>query len=322
MDGLLAARIVSMICLGLVTWIIGILPLFGLRRGWLSPSESAQSDKVKILLSTLTCFGGGVILTSCLTHMLPDVNEVAAAAMEAGTFPDSGLPVAEILVLAGFLMIYMLEEVMHFVLVRFVHLDDDHEKHDNGGGHGHSHDNIVVPTEAGLQAAARGFLVVLALSIHDLFQGMALGVTKRHTSAWFLLLAFASHKWVIAGTVGLKWARSALRPLIAVLYMTIFCVVSPIGIGIGMAITDPRQQENANNTGLIVVQGIATGSLLYVVFFEILEKERQKPVPGLLQVIGVSCGFIFMVLLGLAEVRGSGEEESIAALETEVEKIL
>ena len=90
--------------------------------------------------------------------------------MEAGTFPDSGLPVAEILVLAGFLMIYMLEEVMHFVLVRFVHLgryslvvyhdshdsidtiaDDDHEKHDNGGGHGHSHDNIVVPTEAGLQ---------------------------------------------------------------------------------------------------------------------------------------------------------------------------
>ena len=42
--------------------------------------------------------------------------------MEAGTFPDSGLPVAEILVLAGFLMIYMLEEITHFVLVRFVHL--------------------------------------------------------------------------------------------------------------------------------------------------------------------------------------------------------
>ena len=71
-----------------------------------------------------------------------------------------------------------------------------------GGHHGHSHDNIVVPTEAGLQvrhvsrvmmastvtclfschvsrvtshynlqAAARGFLVVLALSIHDLFEG-------------------------------------------------------------------------------------------------------------------------------------------------------
>ena len=28
------------------------------------------------LFSCLTMFGGGVILTSCLTHMLPDVNEV------------------------------------------------------------------------------------------------------------------------------------------------------------------------------------------------------------------------------------------------------
>ena len=35
---------------------------------------------------------------------------------------DSGLPVAEILVLAGFLMIYMVEELMHFVLVKYGNL--------------------------------------------------------------------------------------------------------------------------------------------------------------------------------------------------------
>ena len=32
------------------------------------------------------------------------------------------------------------------------------------------------------------------------------------------------------------------------------------------------------------LKGLATGSLLYVVFFEILEKERQKEVSGVLQV--------------------------------------
>ena len=32
-------------------------------------------------------------------------------------------------------------------------------------------------------------------------------------------------------------------------------------------------------------QGLATGTLLYVVFFEVLEKERQKKKNGLLQVI-------------------------------------
>jgi len=148
--------------------------------------------------------------------------------------------------------------------------------------------------------------VVLALSIHDLFEGVALGVAKRQSSAWFLLLAFASHKWVISACLGLKWARSALRPAVAILYMSVFCAVSPIGVGVGMALTSP-DQEHVDNTALIVLQGIATGSLLYVVFFEILEKERQKAVPGLLQVIAMSLGFIFMVLLGLAEVRGDEE---------------
>ena len=67
---------------------------------------------------------------------------------------------------------------------------------------------------------------------------------RRESSVWFLLLAFASHKWVISSCLGLKWARSAvgiehfclflhhchqLKPLVAILYMTVFCAVSPIG---------------------------------------------------------------------------------------------
>ena len=39
---------------------------------------------------------------------------------------------------------------------------------------------------------------------------------------------------------------------------------------------------------ILAFQGLATGSLFYVVFFEILEKERQKNVNGLLQVIKIS----------------------------------
>ena len=58
--------------------LLGILPLLGVRRGWLSPTETGQSRLVAWSLSTGICFGGGVILTSCLTHMLPDVNEVGA----------------------------------------------------------------------------------------------------------------------------------------------------------------------------------------------------------------------------------------------------
>jgi len=307
---ILAAQIVSMIALGLVTWLVGVLPLLGVRMGWLRQIESQQTPTMVTLFSCLTMFGGGVILTSCLTHMLPDVNEVFLSSLESGNFPDSGLPVAEILVLAGFLMIYMLEEALHLLLVKCGPLKED----EKSGGHGHSHGEVALPTEDGIVATARGFLVVLALSIHDLFEGVALGVARRESSVWFLLLAFASHKWVISSCLGLKWARSALKPMVAILYMTVFCAVSPIGVGVGMALTSPDEEGEMATNALVVLQGLATGSLFYVVFFEILEKERQKNVNGLLQVASMSAGYIFMVLLGLAEVRSERAEAVQVAL--------
>jgi len=39
---ILAAKIVSMIGLGLVTWLVGVLPLLGVRLGWLRQIESQQ----------------------------------------------------------------------------------------------------------------------------------------------------------------------------------------------------------------------------------------------------------------------------------------
>ena len=68
---------------------------------------------------------------------------------------------------------------------------------------------------------------------------------------WLLI---HSPQWVIAGTLGLQWARSALRPLLAVLYMTVFCGASPVGVGLGMALTSPAQQEGGNLAVLLVLQ--------------------------------------------------------------------
>ena len=47
----------------------------------------------------------------------------------------------------------------------------------------------------------------------------------------------------------------------------------------------------------LILQGLATGSLFYVVFFEILEKERQKNVNGLLQVIIIHRTLMSLLLI-------------------------
>jgi len=314
---LLISKIVSMIGLGLITWIIGLIPIIGVSRGW-SLKILDQSGKKNLIYSMLLCFGGGVILTSCLTHMLPDVREIYLLAVEQGSFPDTGLEIPEIFVLAGFLLIYIIEEIAHVLVDRCtakrdvsVNLDEKVDQNDNSGKHekhGHSHE-IDLNGDDSFEAVARGFLVILALCIHDLFEGIALGVAKQESAVWFLLLAFASHKWVIAACLGVKWSRSAIKALVSTLYISTFCIVSPIGIGIGMALTDPNQEGELMNASLIIVQGIATGSLLYVTFFEILEKERQKSVSGIAQALSFTAGYVFMVLLGLAEVRSEVDEQ-------------
>jgi len=309
-----------MVGLGLITWIVGVLPILGVSRGW-SLKILDQFNKV-LVYSMLLCFGGGVILTSCLTHMLPDVREIYLKAVEQGSFPDTGLEIPEIFVLAGFLLIYLIEEVSHIVLDKYTKAHSDREmslkdpnenteKEHGHISHGHSHGDIDLDESNSFEAVGRGFLVILALCIHDLFEGIALGVASQESAVWFLLLAFASHKWVISACLGVKWSESQIRPLVSVLYISTFCIVSPIGIGIGMALTDPNQEGELMNASLIIVQGIATGSLLYVTFFEILEKERQKDVSGIAQALSFTAGYVFMVLLGLAEVHSEQEEQGV-----------
>ena len=81
--------------------------------------------------------------------------------MEHGTFPDTGLPISEILVLAGFLFIYTLEELMHMVLVCTGQLEGHgHE------GHGHTHENIEVPIEESIQVNTEKVFFCCSLNLN------------------------------------------------------------------------------------------------------------------------------------------------------------
>ena len=65
-----------------------------------------------------------------------------------------------------------------------------------------------------------------------------------------------------------------------------FSLFSPLGIAIGIGLTETvSREEEVQSPTVIALQGLATGTLLYVVFFELLEKERaRKNVNSLVQV--------------------------------------
>ena len=53
------------------------------------------------------------------------------------------------------------------------------------------------------------------------------------------------------------------------------------------------------------VAGIAAGTLLYVVMFEVLSRERERDISGILQLAGVIVGFGVMLTIECLGKRGS-----------------
>jgi zinc transporter 1/2/3 len=62
-----------------------------------------------------------------------------------------------------------------------------------------------------LKAGIRGFLVILALSLHAVFEGVALGLTHTTGSVWLIFFAIASHKFVISFCIGMQFVTSGER---------------------------------------------------------------------------------------------------------------
>ena len=87
----LPSKILSMMLLGGIAMLLGMLPIL-LRRFCQIGTKHSNNDNPKsgLFLSALSCFGGGVILTTCFTHMLPEVNHLLKKNQEEGHFPKTG----------------------------------------------------------------------------------------------------------------------------------------------------------------------------------------------------------------------------------------
>nr|CAD7424168.1 unnamed protein product [Timema monikensis] len=171
------------------------------------------------------------------------------------------------------------------------HHDASMEKEDNGG------EETAGSTVA---KSLRGLLAVLALSFHAVFEGLAVGLETSASNVWYLFAAIATHKLVIAFCVGAELVSSRTKPALLLLYVATFAAVTPLGVGVGLLL-----QEQETSVLAVALQGMAGGTLMYVVFFEVLQRERSNTQSGVAQLIAIVAGFA--VMFGLQIVRqGAG----------------
>ena len=83
-------------------------------------------------------------------------------------------------------------------------------------------------------------MLLIALSFHSVFEGLAIGLQLDLGALVDLFVAVIAHKAVMAFSLGLNLAQARLKFLRFAISVMIFSVASPIGMVIGMALSDMK----------------------------------------------------------------------------------
>ena len=145
----------------------------------------------------------------------------------------------------------------------------------------------------------RSFILLLALSLHTLFEGLALGLEGTTAAVFSLLLSITLHKGVIAFGLGIKMIEDSEEEATSskrgILMMVFFSCMCPLGVLIGGLVTNTGS-GSANLWASPVLQALATGTFIYVTFLEVLQKELSHG-HSISKVFSVLSGFVLFALL-------------------------
>lgn len=145
--------------------------------------------------------------------------------------------------------------------------------------------------------STRSLILIVALSLHRIFEGMSLGLQHSTQNVWNLFIAVLCHETVIGFGLGLQFVKNRFS-FRKMLLATVLCsLIMPIGVAIGTVLVEVGGQSNSLNLVNGILQGISTGTFIYVTFFEILQEEIDPHDTSLSKFFSVFAGFLVMAAL-------------------------
>ncbi|CAD5117957.1 unnamed protein product [Dimorphilus gyrociliatus] len=247
----------------------------------------------------MNCISGGVFLGTCFIALLPNNQAFTRKALEAKNIKIH-YPLCELILMLGFFMVFILEQFMHAFKTEETPTTSNEEtvEENNSDGsdvqlmpynqigqqHSHSHSHM-----SGLSSATnlKGIILYLALSVHSVFEGIALGLQNETDKLVDLFIAIILHECLVAFALGTNLMKKK-SPRFVVKAAILFSLMIPVGQGIGMMIGNFKS-PNADLASAIL-QTIATGTFIYVVFFDILPEEFFENPQDTLQ----KCSCVFL----------------------------
>ncbi|XP_043984430.1 zinc transporter ZIP3-like isoform X1 [Gambusia affinis] len=296
----------------LVVKLLGLLGLSALiLAGILVPvrlllADSEKAGRYHRGLALGNCFGGGVFLATCFNALLPAVRDKAAGVLQQLQV-SSDYPLAETMMMVGFFITLFVEQTVltfrkekpSFIALETFNAggseagsDSEYDAPFLGGGHRHGH---FGRGQLGAAGPLRLAGLVLALSAHSLFEGVALGLQEDGAKLGGLLLGVAVHETLAAAALGISLAKAALGMKDAAKLAAAVAMTIPLGAAAGMGVEAARTL--AAGVASLLLQGLAAGTFLFVTFMEVLSPELEQRNDRLLKVLCLVLGYAALAAL-------------------------
>ncbi|XP_029592524.1 zinc transporter ZIP1 isoform X2 [Salmo trutta] len=265
----LEVKLGALVVLFSITLVCGFAPLCLVRGAGRCNVDPEMHHKV---VSLVSCFAGGVFFATCLLDLVPDylsgINEAFSSLGITLQFP---LP--EFIMAMGFFLVLVLEQIVLALKDRSA---------------GHSEERRALLVESSVQSHDRNGQ---RYSHHfHVFEGLAVGLQEDSQEVLEICVALLLHKSIISFSLALKLAQGKLRRAAVVGCLLLFALMSPLGIGLGIALTETKsspQHQLARST----LEGLASGTFLYIIFMEILPHELSSPQNRISKVAMILTGF-------------------------------
>ncbi|CAD5121149.1 DgyrCDS9684 [Dimorphilus gyrociliatus] len=156
------------------------------------------------------------------------------------------------------------------------------------------------PSTSSMQSGMRAVVLLLALSLHMIFEGLAVGLQNKKGQMWSLTIAILLHKSIIIFSLGVQFTKqfsNDTRRIVTLI--AAFSIMTPVGIAVGTVITflgNKAKPSSSLNLVSAVLQGLSTGTFLFVSFFEILHKAIGDN-DDLMKILCVLFGFSLSALV-------------------------
>lgn len=126
---------------------------------------------------------------------------------------------------------------------------------------------------------------MMALSVHSIFEGIAVGLADTEAELMEYIVAITLHKWAASMSLGVSIAKNFEDDAkLVYILIGIFSCATPVGVLLGMKIHGASAMVN------IIFNSLAGGTFLYIACSEVVVEEFSVPLKKWWKMLLFICG--------------------------------